>query len=233
MTDFVISLKLDNVYKRDEEIVFKKFVSLLHGYFVNTLKYNPFPKAKYEFSKYKNSFGGILTNHYTFSSQEDRCVFSFSGEKIREKNDYEDPKSYVGKFRVTLVFSGGYFRKRPDDFSFFFEKIFSYLTEYFDKKDLLEFDSGEGIALCSSAFYFCRDFKTFFKATVEERWRYRLSGYDKKKLRKFMIEKGMVDSDGQLLISRRNPPYPCLLFILDTFFSENFAEKKLPKGGGK
>lgn len=167
MTDFVISLKLDNVYKRDEEIVFKKFVSLLHGYFVNTLKYNPFPKAKYEFSKYKNSFGGILTNHYTFSSQEDRCVFSFSGEKIREKNDYEDPKSYVGKFRVTLVFSGGYFRKRPDDFSFSLRKFFLISLSILIRKIFLNLTVGKVLHSVPRHFIFVVILRLFSKQLLK------------------------------------------------------------------
>ncbi|USN43628.1 MAG: hypothetical protein H6500_04520 [Candidatus Woesearchaeota archaeon] len=220
--EHIISFILDGVEKKKEKETFQKIVSLLWDYFITVVKYNPEPEAKYTSSELFLIREKIMK--YRYSSREG-TIFNFFGLRITKKNEYSEPESLTGKFSINLVYENAYFDPRPD-FTRLYQNLFSYVTERFDKDTIIEFDSGNGILYVDSFFYYCKDFETFFKSTIEERWGYKLNEEEKEKFFEFMKEMKIIDKLGHVQIIRKIKT-PGAITSPSVFLRENFKEKRL------
>ncbi|MCB9370556.1 hypothetical protein H6501_03090 [Candidatus Woesearchaeota archaeon] len=220
--EHIISFVLDGIEEKEEKETFQKIVSLLWDYFITVVKYNPEPEAKYTSSELFLIREKIMK--YRYSSREG-TIFNFFGLRITKKNEYSEPESLTGKFSINLVYENAYFDPRPD-FTRLYQNLFSYVTERFDKDTIIEFDSGNGILYDDSLFYYCKDFETFFKSTIEERWGYKLNEEEKQTVLEFMKEKGTITKNKNIVffITYRNPQCTGTLAL---FLRENFKEKRL------
>ena len=223
--EHVISVVLDGIEEKKEKETFQKIVSLLWDYFITVVKYNPEPEAKYTSSELFLIREKIMK--YRYSSREGR-IFNFFGLRITKKNEYSEPESLTGKFSINLVCETAYYEPVPktEEFAVLYQNLFSYVTERFDKETIIEFDSGNGILYADSLFYYCKDFETFFKSTIEERWGYKLNEKEKQVVLEFMKEKGTITKNKNIVffITYRNPQCTGTLAL---FLRENFKEKRL------
>ena len=223
--EHVISVVLDGIEEKKEKETFQKIVSLLLDYFITVVKYNPEPEAKYTSSELFLIREKIMK--YRYSSREG-TIFNFFGLRITKKNEYSEPESLTGKFSINLVCETAYYEPVPktEEFAVLYQNLFSYVTERFDKDTIIEFDSGNGILYADSLFYYCKDFETFFKSTIEERWGYKLNEEEKQTVLEFMKEKGTITKNKNIVffITYRNPQCTGTLAL---FLRENFKEKRL------
>ncbi|USN43641.1 MAG: hypothetical protein H6500_04585 [Candidatus Woesearchaeota archaeon] len=223
--EHIISFILDGVEKKKEKETFQKIVSLLWDYFITVVKYNPEPEAKYSYSEFFSVPQDVL--EYSYSSREG-TIFNFYGLRISKKNDYSKPESLTGKFLINLVCETAYYEPVPktEEFAVLYQNLFSYVTERFDKDTIIEFDSGNGILYADSLFYYCKDFETFFKSTIEERWGYKLNEKEKKVVLEFMKEKEILTNENNILLLQKYEK-PQRVGTLSVFLRENFKEKRL------